>query len=167
MARLSPAVLLLTLGFVATLTLSGLDGVVSYATPRRAHRKALRLLAGSPIPSSVWTTLDSVLSTSTGPTDFAAIGDAVGIVSELFQVHEALAVDVTAATESSKLVEQLKAAVLHLFPFLSAQDQHSVSHVQQFNSSTKGIVVTCFNKDFQFALHLVAASKFTTLADTS
>lgn len=143
---------LFTLSLAITLAFVSFYSFESYVAHSKGTKRRVKLLPGSHLPSDAW--FDSILSVPTGPNDFAAVGDAVGAASSLIDIEDAPTLD---ANEALHTRGQLKSAVLHLFPFVSAHYKTRFSSLQQHANNSQGIVIPCFNTDFQFALHLVSA----------
>ena len=99
----------------------------------------------------------SVLASGTSPNDFANMGHSVAVLLSLFDYQHSAQASRLDAEDAQTLAEHLKAAVLHLFPFVSTQYQTAMGDLEHHNSGSRGLVIPCGSSDFHFALHLVAA----------
>ena len=120
-------------------------------------------LLSSPLPTTsgglapeLLSEAQSILKTATGPDDYAVMGDAVTKLANLVQ-HKSSIQSSVAEQKHTKVAQQLKAATLHLFPFIAARYSTIFSSQQDEINGTQGLVVPCGAADFQFAVHLVAA----------
>ncbi|KAL0032764.1 hypothetical protein WJX79_008758 [Trebouxia sp. C0005] len=100
---------------------------------------------------------DSVAQSGTGPDDFASMGDSVAKLVDLFDYQHSAEATQLEPEAWQTLAQQLKVAVLHLFPFVSSRYQNALADLEHHESRTRGLVIPCGTSDFHFALHLVAA----------
>ena len=140
---------------VVVLALLGVKGFLPPdASHMWRHRPRSRLL---PANSHDLTTINSVLSSPTGPDDFAAMGTAVNLTLCLLDAIPPLG--------TFELTRQLRSALLHLFPFVKPCLELIVTGLQtrtdppRHAHTNRGIVIPCGNANFQFAMHLIAAGE--------
>lgn len=114
-------------------------------------------LAYARLPPEVLLQAKSVSDSGIGPDDFATMGDSVATLIRLFNYQHSAEATQLDARDVQQLTQHLKAAVLHLFPFVSTRYQNSMADLEHHDSRTKGLVIPCGSSDFHFALHLVAA----------
>lgn len=113
--------------------------------------------AASLSAASANSVVNEVLTTPSGPEDFAAFGDAVRAVAKLWNMQIRAGVDSQRPVSAKIIRHQLSAALQHLFPFLSSQSRQAFAKSQETETDSKGIVIPCGNHDFHFTLHLVTA----------
>lgn len=109
---------------------------------------SVRLAAEPAFGAHILVRSQQLLSASIGPGDFAAMGTATNLTSSLLDagLHSDLE-----STELKRFRQKYKAALQHLFPFLSAR------YLRHHARQKQGLVIPCGNKTFQFAVHLIAA----------
>ncbi|DBA84564.1 TPA: hypothetical protein ACH3X2_006148 [Trebouxia sp. C0005] len=109
------------------------------------------------LPPEIVFQADSVAQSGTGPDDFASMGDSVAKLVDLFDYQHSAEATQLEPEAWQTLAQQLKVAVLHLFPFVSSRYQNALADLEHHESRTRGLVIPCGTSDFHFALHLVAA----------
>ncbi|DBA98760.1 hypothetical protein WJX77_012685 [Trebouxia sp. C0004] len=85
------------------------------------------------------------------------MGDSVAKLVALFDYQHSADATQLEAEAWQTLAQQLKVAVLHLFPFVSSRYQNALADLEHHENRTRGLVIPCGTSDFHFALHLVAA----------
>ncbi len=85
------------------------------------------------------------------------MGDSVAKLVDLFDYQHSADATQLEPEAWQTLAQQMKVAVLHLFPFVSSRYQNALADLEHHESRTRGLVIPCGTSDFHFALHLVAA----------
>lgn len=150
------SILLLTLLLAATLLVKPAHGRYSKFESFTNGRSLLR--RPTALPPIALAGLQRVLSTSTGPDDFAAMGQAVTDLHGVLELHDSTT-KASSPPKASRLSQKLKSALLHLFPFVSSRYHYAFSDLEHHVQGSRGIVIPCGNGDFQVALHLIAAGE--------
>ncbi|KAL0046339.1 hypothetical protein WJX82_009686 [Trebouxia sp. C0006] len=125
----------------------GLTPVASVTLPAGRELSAVSA-ANSSVP---------LLHQGEGPDDFASMGDSVAKLVDLFDYQHSADATQLEPEAWQTLAQQMKVAVLHLFPFVSSRYQNALADLEHHESCTRGLVIPCGTSDFHFALHLVAA----------
>ena len=99
----------------------------------------------------------AVLNSDTGATHFSAMGEAVAHLAGMVEYQHSAQATTLDVLDSLFLHQNLKAAILRLFPFLRSRFQTALADVAHYHRHTRGLVIPCGRADFHFALHLVAA----------
>jgi len=131
------------------------DGSAACYSPKSTQSQSISTQVK--LPPEISLQADSVSQSGTGPDDFASMGDSVAKLVDLFDYQHSADATQLEPEAWQTLAQQMKVAVLHLFPFVSSRYQNALADLEHHESRTRGLVIPCGTSDFHFALHLVAA----------